>query len=133
MHPIEKMCRDHFNEPVLALLETGRLIGFAEDDHDYYLIIRYPKYPDGRISYHSAVGGYVFLGCLRGQDAIRSKHTDETWDDYYRIDSVLTLNGCPPAEEFIRETLPPHERSDQEFDFDDLGPFVPEDIAAKDR
>jgi hypothetical protein len=106
MNHIEQMCREHFNEPVLMGFDLGRLIGFAEDDHDYYLIIRYPKYPDGRISYHTAVGGYIFLNQLKFQNCVVST-TGEVWSDYTRMDSFLTLNGSPKEDEFIVKMLEP--------------------------
>jgi hypothetical protein len=106
MNHIEEMCREHFNEPVLLGSNLGRLIGFAEDDHDYYLIIRYPDYPDGRISYHTAVGGYIFLNQLKFQDCVVST-TGEVWSDYTRMDSLLALNGSPKEEEFIVKKLEP--------------------------
>lgn len=105
MHHLEKMCRDHFNEPVLLGFEVGRLIGYAEDDEDCYLIINYPKYPDGRIVYHTCVGGYIFLNRLKGQGLVISTQGEE-WDDYYRIDSSLSVNGAPMAQEFIVRKLP---------------------------
>jgi hypothetical protein len=106
MNEIEKMCREHFNEPVLLGFELGRLIGFAEDDHDYYLIIRYPKYPDGRLSYHTAVGGYIFLDRLKFQNCVVSTG-EEVWSDYTRMDSLLTLNGAPKEPEFLVRVLLP--------------------------
>lgn len=106
MNHIEKMCREHFNEPVLLGFDLGRLIGYAEDDHDCYLIIRYPKYPDGRIAYHTAVGGYIFLDRLKFQDCVVSTG-GEVWNDYTRMDTMLTLNGSPKEPEFIVKKLEP--------------------------
>lgn len=105
MNHIEKMCRDHFNEPVLVGFQVGRLIGYGEDDCDCYLAIHYPKYPNGEVRYHTAVGGYIFLRTLRDQHVVNA-HNGERWDDYYRIDNMLSLNGAPKATEFLVQSLP---------------------------
>jgi hypothetical protein len=95
---LEKMCRDHFNEPVLLHFEVGRLVGYAEDEADCYLIINYPN--PVRTVYHTCVGGYHWLDRLRGQHLVISRD-GERWDDYYRIDKALELNGAPKVETFI--------------------------------
>jgi len=99
---LEQMCRDHFNEPVLVGLEVARLVGYAEDEHDCYLILNYPR--PARTVYHTCVGGYHWLDRLRGQHLVISRD-GERWDDFYRIDSTLTMGGAPKAEEFIRKRL----------------------------
>lgn len=95
---LEKMCRDHFNEPVLLHFEVGRLVGYAEDEADCYLIINYPN--PVRTVYHTCVGGYHWLDRLRGQHLVISRD-GERWDDYYRIDKALELNGAPKVDNFI--------------------------------
>ncbi len=96
---ILKMCRSHFNEPLIVGFDVARLIGYGEDEMDCYLICQHPKYPDGETKWWSAVGGYTFLDRLKGQDYVRS--TDgEDWDDLVRLDNVLSLNGAPKADEF---------------------------------
>jgi hypothetical protein len=95
---LEKMCRDHFNEPVLLDFQVGRLVGYAEDEHDCYLIINYPK--PARTVYHTCVGGYQWLDRLRGQHLVISRD-GERWDDFHRIDDALSLNGAPKVDDFI--------------------------------
>jgi len=112
-HPaIHKMCLDHFNEPVLFGFEVARIIGYGEDDEDCYLITRYTNgwhrislTRDG-IVWHSAVGGYIFLDGLKGQNPVMTnnpKFDGEIWDDYTRLDRLLSMNGCPREEKFILE------------------------------
>lgn len=107
MTEIEKMCRAHFNEPILTFFEIGRLIGFAEDDHDFYLIIRYPHRPEPKTVYHTAVGGYTFLNCLKFQEFYVTKD-GEVGDDLSRLDTMLALNGVPPEPVFIVKKFPPY-------------------------
>ncbi|MBY3433711.1 hypothetical protein HFN89_06060 [Rhizobium laguerreae] len=99
---LEQMCRDHFNEPVLLGFDVGRLVGYAEDGHDCYLIINYPN--PAKTIYHTCVGGYHWLDRLRGQHLVISRD-GERWDDYYRVDSTLELNGAPKVESFIVKRL----------------------------
>jgi hypothetical protein len=108
MHDLEQMCRDHFNEPAVFGLEIGRVIGYAEDDHDCYVIVKFAHYPEGRIVYHSCVGGYVFLERLRKQDATKMRD-GRIIDDLDRLDTMLALNGAPRVESFLVKTLPPCE------------------------
>jgi hypothetical protein len=105
MTDIEMMCRKHFNEPVLVLFELGRLIGFAEDERDYYLIVKYPGESVPRTSYHTAVGGYIFLDALKFQD-YRVSSTGLLRDDFLEIDAMLTRKGVPREPEFIVQKLP---------------------------
>lgn len=84
--------KKHFNEPVLVGLDIGRVIGYAEDEWDCYVIIR----PRNAADYwHTAVGGYIFL------DFLKNQNNAGVYDDYIRLDSLLTLNGCKPEREFI--------------------------------
>lgn len=92
--------KQHFNEPVIVGFEICRIVGYAEDLHDCYMIVRSPKH--GKY-WLTLVGGYIFLNCLKGQSVNVSPSTGETWDDYWRIDRLLTLNGVPHEEEFIYE------------------------------
>jgi hypothetical protein len=96
---IYEMCLSHFNEPIIVCFDVVRLIGYGEDDSDCYLICQHPEYPDGKTVWHTAVGGYVFLDRLKGQDHVRSTHGEE-WDDFTRLDNFLSLNGAPRAKEF---------------------------------
>jgi hypothetical protein len=100
---LEQLCRDHFNEPVLLGTEVGRLVGYAEDDQDCYLIINYPN--PAKTVWHTCVGGYHWLDRLRGQHLVNA-YNGERWDDYGRIDTVLELNGAPKVENFILERRP---------------------------
>lgn len=100
------MCLDHFNEPVLMMFELARLIGFGDDGDDYYLIVKYPKHPSGKIVWHTAVGGYIFLDKLKDQRLTVPSHPTfygEIWSDLSRLDNMLTLNGVPREEKFIVE------------------------------
>lgn len=106
MNDIEQMCRDHFNEPVLMMFELARLIGYAEDESDCYLIV---KYPDRGVVWHSAVGGYTFLDRLKGQGFVVPTYPEfegEGWDDLIRLDNMLALNGVPKEKEFIVDIRP---------------------------
>ncbi len=91
MNDIEKMCREHFNEPMLSFEELGRVIGYGEDACDCYLIV---KKMDGSIIWNTGVGGYIFLDRLKGQ------WPGGEWDDYKRLDNTLELNKCPKEKEF---------------------------------
>lgn len=85
-----------FNVPVLSGLEVARLIGYAETDQDcYYILLS----RDGKEYWHSCVGGVHSLANLRGQNYVKAWNGEE-WDDLYRIDNALSLNGCPKQEEF---------------------------------
>lgn len=95
MDKLEKMCRDHFNEPVLLHTELGRCIGYAEDERDCYIIV---KSADGHVYWHTCVGGYVWLDRLKGQDPAGD------WDDFVRVDRDLE-HRCPKEKEFICKKL----------------------------
>lgn len=99
MNHIEKMCRDHFNEPIILGLEVGRLVGYAEDDCDCYLIVHKPHNRGFKKVLHTAVGGYTFLNVLKDQ-CITHAVTGEIWTDFTRLDSELKAAGVHPVEEF---------------------------------
>lgn len=109
---ILEMCRSHFNEPMIVGLEIARLIGYGEDDLDCYLICHHPKYPDGEIKWHTAVGGYVFLDRLKGQGYVRSI-SGEDWDDLWLLDNYLSHNGAPKADEFKVEIFTTEESAEE--------------------
>lgn len=101
----------HFNEPVLISDKLARVIGYAEDDEDCYLIVRYCRDGsitldgNGPVSWCTFVGGYTFLTCLKQQGVVIPKHPSfpgEIWTDYSRLDSLLKLNGSPKEEEFLQ-------------------------------
>lgn len=98
MTDLKQMCLDHFNEPIIVGFDIVRLVGYAEDDDDCYLIINYPN--PVRTIYHTCVGGYQWLDRLKGQCLVIS-NSGERWDDFYRIDNLLQLNGAPKVDEFI--------------------------------
>jgi len=100
MQKLYDEAKKHFNEPVLVGFDLGRVVGYAEDDEDCYLIVVMPR--RGRIKV-SFVGGFTFLDCLRGRHEIQSLYTPEIWDDYYRVDRDLELNGAPAEKVFIEE------------------------------
>lgn len=103
MNEVEEYCREHFNEPILVHLEVARVIGYSEDEDDMYIILKYPRslrYPEGKIIHHTAVGGYHELTKLKGQNYVKANN-GEDWDDFFRLDSLLELNGAPEEKEFI--------------------------------
>jgi len=101
MNKIYNMCVSHYNEPVLMEGQVARLVGYAEDDDDYYLLVKYPfgsRYKE-RNTWHTAVGGYIFLDKLKGQKEVVAT-TGDIWDDFTRLDSLLELNGAPKTNFF---------------------------------
>lgn len=106
MNDIQKMCLEHFNEPVLLGFDLARLIGYGEDADDCYLIV---KYPHRGVVWHTAVGGYTFLSRLKGQNFVIPNHPSfegEVWDDFIRLDNMLALNNVPKEEKFIVDIRP---------------------------
>jgi hypothetical protein len=67
-------------------LRLVRLVGFHEDDEDYYYHLRYVC---GSNVYESAVGTLITL---------RGKLSQKEYDD---IEYVFTRNGCPPSQDFL--------------------------------
>jgi hypothetical protein len=97
---LEKMCRDHFNEPFLLCGEVARCIGYGEDERDCYIITRRR---DGEVVWATCVGGYVWLDRLKGQGYVKA-HNGEDWDDLTRLE--IELRRCPREPEFILERRP---------------------------
>lgn len=102
--------RKHFNEPVLISFRLARVIGYAEDDEDCYLIYQSPydgtATIDGKgpVAWCTFVGGYTWLTSLKEQGITIPNHPSypgEIWTDYSRLDSSLALNGCPKADQFL--------------------------------
>ena len=93
------MCKEHFNEPIIISGKLARLIGYSETNIDCYLICSI----EGKIIYHTAVGGYTFLNRLKGQNYVKA-HNGEDWDDFFRLNNELEYNGAPKAPAFIVET-----------------------------
>jgi hypothetical protein len=102
-HTENKTLRDeveaHFNEPMLCGTELVRCVGYGEDAIDCYIITRRPN-PHGDVMWITLVGGYTYLNRLKGQGYVKG-NTGEDWDDLFRLDSTLTLNGAPKEEKFI--------------------------------
>lgn len=94
-----EMCRAHFNEPMIAMERVVRCIGYGETAVDCYVI---SQSMGGKVTWHTCVGGYFWLDRLKGQDYVRSTG-GEDWDDLYRLDNVLALNGAPKADAFRLE------------------------------
>ena len=92
-----------FNEIALNADQVCRIIGYMEDENDYYLIVRYMR---GRIGYVSFCSSPISLYPLIGKNERKSFISQEVWDDYYRVSSILKLNGCPEEEEFIVDEFP---------------------------
>lgn len=87
--------RPHHNDVVIVHdCHIGRLIGVADDEHDYYYIVT--SFGRGE-TFYSAVGHCV---SLRGHYPTA---------DYERLDNILTLNGAGPTAEFEVRILPPHQ------------------------
>lgn len=109
MNDLEKMCRDHFNEPMIVSFDLVRCVGYAEDEMDCYIIIRYRNWmlaDDNEVDdrWHTCVGGYTFLDRLKGQGYVRGNN-GEDWDDFTRLDKILTLNNAPRATDFILKSI----------------------------
>ncbi len=95
-HVLRELIPRH-NEPVIdGFYNLARLIGYAEDDRDCYLILQ--SKARGRV-WHTAVGGYYFLTPLKGQNVLRGS-SGEDWNDLWRLDQDLTRMGVPPTAEF---------------------------------
>lgn len=107
-NPIFEEVKKHFNEPVLYGTQLGRLIGYARDMHDQYHIVAYPGYPESKIIWHTAVGGYIFLDALKGQNVVNATN-GEVWDDFFRMNNLLSCNNCPEVDEMIIEIKPDEE------------------------
>ena len=99
---IQEMCRQHFNEPIISNSEVVRLIGYAETAVDCYLICS--SMSQG-IFWNTAVGGYTFLDRLKGQWYVKSTE-GEDWDDFFRLNQMLELNGAPKVDDFILDIRP---------------------------
>lgn len=93
------MCLEHFNEPCIFHHEIARVIGYGETAIDCYIIALHPEYPDGKVVWHTCVGGYYFLDRLKGQGYVKSTG-GEDWDDLTRLNSSLSLNGAPKQDKF---------------------------------
>jgi len=104
-----EMCKARFNEPLLVGRELVRLVGYAETAIDCYLVVRHCG---GKETWHTCVGGYVFLSALKGQGRAGE------WDDCLRLQHELDRNGCPEADEF-RIVL---EHNNMEMTFPSVGP-----------
>lgn len=102
--------KKHFNELVLIHDQLCRAIGYAEDGEDCYLIYQRPFNGkatfDGKgpVEWCSFVGGYTWLTCLKKQGITiptNPSYEGEIWTDYSRLDTSLSLNGCPKANDFL--------------------------------
>lgn len=93
---ILNMCKQHFNELVLCGTELGRLIGFAEDDDDYYLVVLFPSIENKKQIWISACTPYVFLDCLKQQT-----YDDNDFTQYDYLNRLLILNNAAPEEKFV--------------------------------
>jgi len=93
------MCLAHFNEPVLTYDGLSRLIGYGEDQHDCYLLMRTP---DKEMYWHTAVGGHYFLDRI-AKSGVTYANNGEIWTDLIRLDGDLTRAGAPRAKTFTIE------------------------------
>ena len=97
------IARAHFNEPVLIGFGLCRVVGYAEDHEDCYLLVRDPRLGVRRCS---MVGGYVFLDLLKQECVVKPLNPSfdgEEWSGFSRLDTLLELNGAPRQSEFILE------------------------------
>ncbi len=92
--------KKHFNEPIICGFEIGRVYGYAEDEQDCYIIVKFPNGARRDKVYHTMVGGYTFLNLLSQQGYVRSTG-GEDWTDLTRLDSALEFDGCPKIKDFI--------------------------------
>lgn len=97
-----EMAKAHFNEPIISFGEVVRLIGYGEDERDCYLITQRMH---GEIRWNTCVGGYTFLDRLAGQGRTVPSAADAggVWDDLWRLDNGLHLNGAPRRDTFLLE------------------------------
>lgn len=96
-----ELAKLHFNEPIISFHEVVRLIGYGETAVDCYFIT---QRMNGEIRWNTCVGGYTFLDRLAGQGrVVPSYDNDGVWDDLFRLDSTLHLNGAERRAEFLLE------------------------------
>lgn len=99
MDALEAEVRSHFNEPMLCGFDLGRCVGYAEDEMDNYIIIAFPNGSRRPRIWNTLVGGYTWLSALRNEGIVHA-HNGEIWNDLYRLDSSLELDGCPKMDSF---------------------------------
>ena len=97
MNRLLEEVRSHFNEPVLIDFHLGRIVGYAEDKYDCYMIVH--MYHTEAKVWQTMVGGYYYLDMLKHQSKVISTE-GEHWNDFTRLDGLLQLNGVPKAEQF---------------------------------
>ncbi len=82
-------CRKMFNDIcIVGDTNIGRLIGFHEDENDYYYHILYMK---GKTRLHSAVGPCISLKGI--------------YPRYKQIDKIFSLNGAFKKNNFYRSNI----------------------------
>lgn len=87
MKSLEAECRAMFNHICLVNdCQVKRLIGYGEDEHDCYYIMRDLH---GEIVWHTMVGP---CSTLKG-----------VYDRYDIMDNKFAINSCPPETAFISE------------------------------
>lgn len=99
---VHAFCQRYFNKVVLDGWEAVRLIGYGESAVDCYYICSHPR---RGVYWTSAVGSPSPLDALSGQGYIFS-NSGEHWDNYTRLDSLLSLNGAPKVKKFICDIRP---------------------------
>lgn len=77
-------CKEMFNDICLSFTHVYRLVGFMEGEDDYYYI-----FDDYR-------GNRNYVSCCICIDSLKNKVSQ-----YEALEMMFTLNGCPPAEEFL--------------------------------
>lgn len=99
---VHAFCQRYFNKVVLDGWNAVRLIGYGETAVDCYYVY---SCPHRGVYWSSAVGGPATLDALHGQGYVFSNN-DEHWDNYTRLDSLLSLNGAPQVEQFVCDVRP---------------------------
>ena len=91
------------NEPVIdPFMTISRLIGYAENDRDSYLIL---TNKERGVFWLTAVGGYCFLDGLKGQNLMEDA-SGVASDDFSRLDQNLQNSGVLRTDSFLVEIQP---------------------------
>lgn len=86
------------NEPIIDHnMTVSRLIGYAEDDRDGYLIL---TNKERGVFWLTAVGGYCFLDGLKGQNRMEDA-SGVASDDFSRLDQDLHNSGVLRTDSFL--------------------------------
>lgn len=94
---LDDLCKEvterHNQVVITAGCEVARLIGYATSDEDYYYWFSFANGSRRKETFSSCVIPVVFL-----KDSLSS-------EDYNRIDSALSFNGCEAESEVLFKEL----------------------------